>query len=433
MFQFRVSVVCCLACLVALWLAALGLSETSYAAGLGAECCDDLDARIAELEATSLQKTQRNLNVQLYGQVNRALLIWNDGFASDAYVVDNDTSSTRLGLIGKAGIKPGWFAGYRLEFEFKDASSNEVFDGVGGDEGIEGRDLRIRHAYWFIENDRRGSLSVGHQSPATDDITIINLGAKMSDAALHYNNNFGLRLDMAFGLTTDLTWGHFAHNVDAMRGNFIRYDSPALYGFVLSAAAGENDLWDVALRYHADWDSIRLAAGIGYMDSQETKVDDVRGSASAIHKPTGAFLSAAGGLRNDQSGVVTNGDDAHFYFAQLGVKRKVTPFGDTTIYGEAGVYKDYTVGQLLGADLGRGESYEIWGTITSSEVRRWGFGIEQAFDTSALLLYAQYHYYEADISGTPCGDWCSTSTGDSVEALPVEPWSAVVLGARIQF
>ena len=398
---------------------------TASAADLGGSCCSDLEERVAELEATAVRKGNRNVSLQVYGQVNRALLMWDDGFTKDAYVVDNDTSSTRVGLIGEAQMKPGWLTGYRVEFEFKDAASDEVFN--GGDEGSTAQELRIRHSYWYIESEKFGRVSVGQQSPATDDITIINLGAQMSNAGLHYNNNFGLRLNILFGLTTDLTWGHFAHNVDALRGDFVRYDSPALFGFVLSAAAGENDVWDVALLYRGDWNSIRFAAGIGYMDAQEYEFSDVRSSASIMHMPTGLYLSVAGGLRDDESDAVGSGNQSGFYFAQLGVKRRFLSLGATTFYGEHAKYKDYTVGKFLSADLMADGGYATWGKVTDSEVRRWGVGVEQSFDAAATILYAQYHHYEADLAGTPMSDLTT------VQSLPVEPWEAVVLGARVQF
>jgi predicted porin len=406
-------------------LSASFFTSSVFAANVGGDCCADLEERVAELEATTVRKGNRSVSLQVYGQVNRALLIWDDGFDKDAYVVDNDTSSTRVGLIGEAQMKPGWLTGYRVELEFKDSASNEVFN--GGDEGsTTDPELRIRHSYWYIESEKLGRVSVGQQSPATDDITIINLGAQMSDAALHYNNNFGLWLNLAFGLVTDLTWADFAHSVDTLRGDFVRYDSPSIYGFVLSAAAGEDDVWDVALRYRADWNSMRFAAGVGYMDSNEHDFSDVRGSASAMHMPTGLYLSVAGGVRDDMSGVVGSGDGASFYFAQLGVKRQFLPCGPTTIYAEFGKYQDYTVGRILAAGLMDDPGYADWGRVTDSEVRRWGVGVEQSFDAAATVLYAQYHHYEGDLAGIPLG-------ATEVQSLPVEPWEAVVLGARVQF
>jgi hypothetical protein len=406
------------------------------ASDLATGCCAGFESRIAELEATVARKGNRTVSVQIYGQVNRALVVWDDGFASDAYVVDNATSSTRFGLIGRSQIEAGWYTGYRIEVEFGDAPSDEVFNGLGGDDGAAPEGMRVRHAYWFVESARLGRLSLGQQSQATDNITIINLGAQMSDAALHYNNNFALRLDMLFGLTTDLTWGDFAHTVDSYRGNFLRYDTPAMHGFVLSSAIGEDDIWDVALRYSSQWNSIRIAAGAGYMNASELDFEDVRGSLSAIHQPSGIYLSAAGGVRRDHSGVVSDGEDANFYFAQLGLQRRFLPYGATSIYGEFGIYNYFTVGSLVRADIGPDRDLMELGRITDSRIQRLGGGVEQAFDTSALLLYAQYHYYDVELLGNPCtygADYTCTEFEDETQSLPVEPWSAVVIGGRIQF
>jgi len=66
--------------------------------------------------------------VQIYGQVNRAILFWKDGIDSKTSFVDNNTSSTRLGLIGEGAIRPGLTVGSRFEMEFVWPSSSEIFD-----------------------------------------------------------------------------------------------------------------------------------------------------------------------------------------------------------------------------------------------------------------------------------------------------------------
>ena len=73
------------------------------AADLGGGCCADLEERVAELEATTARKGNRVVSLQVYGQVNKALLIWDDGEDSDAYVVDNDNSGSRV-EIGRAHV-----------------------------------------------------------------------------------------------------------------------------------------------------------------------------------------------------------------------------------------------------------------------------------------------------------------------------------------
>lgn len=398
-----------------------------------AKASSPLDERIAELEAITARKNGRTASIQIYGQVNRALLIWDDGFDSDTYVVDNDTSSTRLGLIGKVRMKPGWDAGYRVEIELKDAASDEVSNVDGNDEGFgEANQIRTRHAYWFIDSEQFGRLSLGQQSPATDDITIINLGARMSDAALHYNNGFAIRI--ASPGVFNMTWGDLAHTVDAFRGDFVRYDTPILNGFLISAAWGENDVMDAAIRFQKDFGLIQFAAGAGAMQHGELEFSDVRGSASLLHKTSGLYASVAGGLRQDEDLEIDTGKDSFFHFTQIGVKQRLLSYGDTTFYGEYGFYNNFSVGKVFEANL-TGAAFRKW-AITDAEVSRYGFGLEQAFDEAALLLYSQYHQYEADFSGARCGEAVGTAgcTLDGTRRdFAGETWSSVVVGARVQF
>ena len=48
------------------------------------------------------------------------------------------------------------------------------------------------------------------------------------------------------------------------RRNLIRYDSPEFAGFVASAAWGEDDFWDVGLKYKGEHHGFKLVAAAGY-------------------------------------------------------------------------------------------------------------------------------------------------------------------------
>ncbi|HEU0062184.1 MAG TPA: porin [Hyphomicrobiaceae bacterium] len=400
-------------------------------------CCDDLEERLAELETTSVRSGSHKMSFRVYGQVNRALLLWKDGFDSGDHVVDNNTSSSRFGFVGQATIKPGLTASYRVEIETVFPSSDEIFNAPDGRTGIlaGSNQLRIRQNYWTLASKDIGGLSVGYQSPATDDVTIINLGSQMNDAPVHYNNAFRIRLDLAKpAIITDLTWGQIAHNVDSLRGHFVRYDTPIINGFLLSAAVNE-DVWDVALRYQKEAYDFRFAGGIGYMNDASNDFEDVRGSASLIHDPSGLYASIAGGTRNAQHSVAGPDHPAHFYYAQLGISKQWVSYGKTTVYGDYGLYKDFNVDEPLSINPDTSLPV-VWGTLTRTEVRRWGFGIEQGFDAAATILYAQAHFYDPKIVGYPCDfvkpDVCG---GDPTKttSLPAGSWQGFVFGARIQF
>ena len=345
----------------------------AWAADSAAFCCDDLEQRVAELEATAARSGNAKLSFRVYGQINRALLMWHDGFDSNAHVVDNATSSSRFGFAGQAEIRPGLIAGYRLEVEAAFPASDELFNGPDGSNAFLGTDaLRVRQSYWDLASRDLGRVAVGFQSPATDDITIINLGSQMNDAALHYNNAFRIRLDLASPpITTDLRWGQIAHTVDSTRGNFVRYDTPILHGFLFSTAWND-DVWDVAARYQQQSASFRFAAGVGYMKDAEREFEDLKGSASLIHEPTGLYASVAGGLRNDRPRRCA-GRSGPFLLCPARRQQQWLPHGKTTLYADHGVYKDFSVGELLSV-----VTASSWrGDLTDTEVRRWGFGIDR--------------------------------------------------------
>src|SRR5262245_35049835 len=412
-------------------------SNATLAEALLAPCCEDLEERIAELETTTVRDGARNLSFRLYGQVNRALLLWKDGFDSSDHVVDNNTSSSRFGFVGHATIKPGMTAGYRLEIETPFPSSDEIFNAADGHTGVlaGSNQLRVRQNYWTLAAKDFGSFSVGYQSTATDDVTIINLGSQMNDAAVHYNNAFRIRLDLAKpAIITDLTWGQIAHNVDSLRGNFVRYDTPIVNGFLLSAALNA-DVWDVALRYQKDAGGFRFAGGVGYMQDAERDFEDVRGSASLIHDQTGLYASVAGGVRHAKHALAGPDDPAHFTYVQLGISKQWLSWGKTTLYADRGLYKDFNVNEPLSINPDTGLPV-VWGTLTETEVRRWGFGIEQGFDAAATVVYAQAHFYDPKIVGFPCKfEKPTVCGGDPAETttLPAGAWRGFVLGARIQF
>jgi predicted porin len=341
------------------------------AADLGGGCCADLEERVAELEATTARKGNRVVSLQLYGQVNKALLVFDDGDESDVFVVDNDQSGSRIGFLGKATIKPGWSAGYNIELDIQDSATNLV-DQLD-DEGDE-NEIKIRKNVVYIESEQLGRVSLGQQSAATDGISEIILANSLSDSS----DIFG-----AFRVAGS-TVSAFVSDFDGPREDVIRYDTPSIYGFVLSASWGDDDFFDVALRFKKEFNSIRVAAGIGYQNFENKNnfdaisglpiendgVEIVSGSASAMHVPTGLYVAAsAGQLEADNQD-----NEETFWYVQAGIEKRFFSYGATTVYGEYGLYEDQN-----------GEG---------SEAERFGFGVVQTIDSAAMDLYANARFYD---------------------------------------
>jgi predicted porin len=363
------------------------------AADLGGGCCADLEERVAELEATTARKGNRVVTLQIYGDVTQGLLIWDNGDESDAYVVDNDALGSVLGFLGEARIKPGLKAGYKMELQVQRNASSTVTE----DENDSGDNISIRHNYVYLESERFGRISLGQQSTASDGAAEVSV----ANTLISSSPDHGTALSPGGLGAGGLTLGEYASDFDGGRDDLIRYDSPSIYGFVVSAAWGDNDYWDIALRFSKEWNSVKIAAAVAYADSQTDEAigdfqienfTQVIGSISAMHVPTGLFASFSAGEREYDNDV-----DGSFYFVQAGLERKWFSYGATTVYGEFGNYEDVIV------------------DATNAEM--WGLGIVQHVDSAAMDFYAQARFWDIQDDLAPDADELTT----------------VMIGSRIQF
>jgi predicted porin len=391
-----------------------GVGGTASAADLGkGGCCGDLEERVAELEATTARKGNRVVSLEISGQVNKALLFWDDGVDSDAYVVDPDSDGSRFRFTGKAQLKPGWTAGYTMELNVVDAASNRVFNGDNGDDPAD--NLSIRRNFLYIESDRLGRLSIGQENQATDGINEIGVVTTYSTVSkTHYAGAFELRDDSATRFSGVL-WQDILGAIGGTQEDIVKYDTPSIYGFILSASWGDNDIYDVALRFQKEWNSVKIAAGIGYLkddrDDVDTIVDSqVSGSISAQHIPSGLFLTFAAASRDQRD----TDEDATNLYIQGGISRKWLPYGTTTFWADYAQFEGFSEG--LASTGGVGDPI----ALSSSEASVWGFGVAQSFDSAALNVYALAQFFEADLESGGV-------------ALDTEDHFAVVVGTHIKF
>ncbi len=408
-----------LAAAAGLFVGALAITPAK-AADLGGDCCADLEERVAELEATTVRKGNRVVSLQMYGNLNRAILIWDDGVEDDIYHVDNDHSSTKIGIRGTGGLKPGWTVGYDIQWNVQIADTSEV-DQTDFSRNDSGRPVAwdIRRAETYVESAQFGRITTGQGSAASDGSSEVDLAFANYSSDTLYNTRFILRGADPVG---DLRWGELGSNLDgAGRTLRIRYDSPSIYGFILSASAGNDDYWDVALRFSKEWNSVRFAAAVAYSEFDDDSgkspdFDILSGSASILHTPSGLFLSVAGARRDTDAFTETvagcespqsllNGDaacsqvsyesgteidldedlieyfsdaglvsafgedydrakqEAWFYWLKGGVSRDFTGMGATTIFGAYGQYRDFAKGRLIGLEFD-----EVEATIVDDEV-----------------------------------------------------------------
>ncbi len=456
--------VSCISALAAVTL--LGAVSSATAADLGGDCCADLEERIAELEATTARKGNRKVSLTVYGSVNQAVMFWDDATERNTYVVNNKTATTHFGFEGSATIDPEWRAGYLIEIEAGSANSDfvdqgEIINSLGNTVrgfGDDSQRLVVRHSNWWLESKRLGRVSVGQQSNATDNIAEMDL-SRTSVVSLSsvetWNEGFFLRsadnssgvvvpglvfvgtLGAAqFSIMGDLWRG----NLDGGRGNFVRYDSPVLNGFILSASWGEDDDYAVGLRYAGSFNGVSVKAGIGYQNGKTIDSDalpallaggtnaipdheEVVGSLSVLHEPTGLFATVASGSRNWLESPFVDGVllDEKYVYVKAGVLRKWLPLGQTAIYGEYYRMWDNGINVLTGP-LVRSNN------LFNETAETLGVGLVQHVDAAAMELYLSYrHYWANDVT-----DMLAVINGLPVTDHDIR-MDVVMTGARIKF
>jgi hypothetical protein len=364
------------------------------------------------------------------------------GKARDVYVVDNVMSGgSYFALTGDAKINPNLSAGFNLTVAFDTGGrSHQVsqFDDDGqavvptASTFTGGYDtfIVVTLANWWLDHKQFGRVTVGRINTATAGITSIDLGGAsvIANASIGYTQ----RSFTAVGGTTtwaNLLGGNTVNGSGLSRAQAISYSTPNVGGFSAMAAWGENDVWDVALRYAGEFSGFRLAAGIGYI-SNSTGLGDVtenpisgnpalstqcvadaagctptqlKGSASILHVATGLYLTGAY-VRQDND--VAGRDDTTMWYLNGGIAKNWTGLGNTVLYGEYA-----RVNNAL-------DNFNVSKAtfVADAESTVWGLGVVQNFDAAAMELFLSYKNFSADVPGQD-----------------VKDFDVVLGGARIKF
>lgn len=428
------------------------------AADLGGNCCADLEERIAELEATTARKGNRKVSLTVSGFVGHNILFWDDGKVGDMYIGDGGNYFSRFRFTGNAKITPDVTAGFTYEFGVHGnniggmsqiqgpniTGSGTGATGNGDDNGYQTQPM-LRDSTVWLRSARLGMVKLGQGSTATDNLVLIDLGmmqgASTPDTALYIG---GFRLRDAAGNISNTSWqnvirGH--ESWDTFRRNHIMYETPTLHGFNVQTAVGEDNYWDIALRFANEWNGVRVAFGIGYqVDSEfnnsagagflcgincDLKSKEVKGSASILHVPTGLFLTGAAGNReySGDSSVVGGiaSKDASFWYLAGGISRNFTGFGRTTIFGEYSESKN-AASNPLGGFMG-----------VSTTVTHWGIGVNQYFDAAAFEMFITYKNFSLDLPANVALVGIDPLVGAPVVMGAQKDLSALMIGAKMSF
>jgi hypothetical protein len=442
------------------------------------DCCSDLEARIAALEATVVGKGNRKVNVEMAGAVSRAILSWDDGQNTDSHVVTNDGEGSKIEITGEVEHfnRANWSAGFHIEINVQGAGSGEVNQ---FDDNIPTA-LQIDESQMWMRHRKAGQLTWGFVGGTGENIEDLTENDLSDTATAGYSGvediggGFFLRRSNVRGvpgLLTPVVWGDLINHLPGIDGSIVRYDTPMYRGFEANATWGEDDQWQLALNWTSapEKDSeenpelaeiepmedagaypaqtgllkiFQISGTVGLFDIRDVLVDEpdsrtAAGSLSILHKPSGLSLTGAAARRTFTGSQRFNDDevgrpsDPWYYYLKAGWKRDLNRLGQTAFFAEYGNFN-----QFLGRDadeeqvaaLGGIEENAVCGNarsaclVSGSKATIWGFGVVQYVKDADLQLYTAYRHYEPDVS-------LSSIRGGGVRSVPLDDFQTVITGA----
>ena len=335
------------------------------------------------------------VKVTIYGQVNKALRISSSGGETQVQTVDNDASSSRLGIRATGSINKNLSIGALHELEWQinprsgtsDANDGKFRSGSkddvnqGGDATGNQR-LRARHVDLWLSHKDLGKLSIGQGSIAGD--------------ASHFISMSGIGNTFHFGGPTGADGTAGAHYIFlgffGARQSRIRYDTPNLMGLSFAASLNQNQGWSIQGQYAGAPPGVKnfnTFVRAGYREDDGGKT--YWAMSGGVSHSSGFNLSAS--YASDQ----TPGDDGEDPFqwgVEVGWTGKLSDIGSTSL----GVGYGYSDEDLM-------------------EVQYYYAGVNQNVDAAAADVYAG----AATDSGTD-------DMGNDRDSVTV-----VVAGVRIKF
>jgi hypothetical protein len=321
------------------------------------------------------------VGVQIYGQVNRGVLYVDDGNDSEFYHVDNDNSSTRLGINAKTRTGGDLEVGAKFEVQFESNSSSEVSQtalSAGTD------NFTKRHLDLFFESKRFGKLSMGQGDTASNGTSEVDLSGTSligySDVETVAGGMFFF--DATANILSTTAVGKVFNNMDGLsRKDRLRYDTHSFNGFVLSVSAVEEKAEDIALQYNKVFPGFKLSAAAAYANIDSTPVDDQLNGSVSVLLNSGINATFAAGVQNMQA---SGRDDPIFYYAKLGYKWKHFDFGPTAGSFDFGTHNDVA--------------------INDDEANTFGLQFVQELTNWRTELYLGYRYFNLERNGTDFED-----------------------------
>ena len=340
-----------------------------------------LEKRVKALEKAggqSVTRSKKTMKLVVSGHINRAISFVDNGTESGFNHVTSNFSRTRVRWIGTGKINDDLSVKTNIELGNQSAISTAQDLGDNGDvNGVAALDER--HIEFQITSKSLGKIYMGQGisgSESTSEIDLSGTGLLslngfhelIGGGEVWQRGNAGA----GFG-----TVGGVFDNMDGLgRRDRIRYDTPKFAGFQVTTSHGNEDAWDVALRYGGTLGGVKIKAAVAYADQSTINGRETINGAVSVLLPFGLSLTVGAADRDEDrfNGVV---DAEEWRYGKVGYKFNALEMGQTRLFMDWSYNKDVRA--------------------TGDEATTWGFGVVQILEPLGAELYLGYANFSLDV------------------------------------
>lgn len=333
------------------------------------------------------------IDVELFGQVNKGAMIYDDGRDTDTIIVDNNLSRTKVGFAGEQQLDNGLIASVLLSADL--TNNNSAAQTQSGAGAALGTPTSSNNS--FTESETRvglagdfGAIFVGQQTTAIDDAFYHDLGgaadvmgpgfAAFGGGLQFRNSATGTAVNFG-GSNATVNRLAFGWNGDLEEQDSIRYNSPKVNNFDASISISQGADIDTNIRYNNTHNALEVDASLGYAFENS--------GASGADTPD-ATLNFSASVAHE------NGLAATFAYFKQELDRKTAGNEEPSGYYLKGAYSWDNFS--LAVDYANVED-AVAATVTDHELT--SYGVAGQYDMgSGVSLSALARVYDADITGT---------------------------------
>jgi hypothetical protein len=298
-------------------------------------------AAASSASALEIQSGSDKVQLQLYGEIDRAVMYADDGNQEKFFHVDNTNSETKIGLTGEVAASQCLNVGGNIELKWQSNPSGAVSmeeESIAGEFSAELVELYLEGQLGKVslgKGEMASDVSSEHDLSGTDIVGNVGFGdvggglSFFDAAAKGYSEDFTVESVTNGGISSE----------GLGKANRVRYDTPSFGGFTLSGAIGEDEIGDVALEYSGAFSGGELEAEVAWSNADEGW-SQINGSVSVLFS-TGLNITVAGSTM-DADDMPANGDDPTFFYGKLGYTFE-QPIGATSISVDYGVFDNAAV------------------------------------------------------------------------------------------